>query len=102
MDSNESALMKEFADNLSRYVEKRVSDKMSDTVRFFRAEVTTAPANGVVGVTKPYDSEVKIPYVSSLADGLNVGTSVMVLVLGEDKGNLKNAFVFTNMSLSNL
>lgn len=91
--------MKELADNIGRYVSKKfIEPRLQSAVSFFIGKVTTAPGNGSIGVTKPFDStEYTLPYVSS-ASGLSVGDNCTVFVLG----SMSNAIVMGDGRMSNL
>lgn len=72
-----------FADSLWDYMlKKHLKEYLSDSVCYYRATVTTAAANGVIGITRPFDSEIFLPY-SFDADSLNVGDECVVLVFGD-------------------
>lgn len=73
---NESEQIKRLADFLWAYMKPRVEAMLSGRTIKKKGEVTTAPSGGTVGVTFPFDSEITIPYVSSLS--LSVGDSVWV------------------------
>ena len=78
------------ADALWDYIlKKHLKEYLSDSVCFYRATVTTGAANGVMGITRPYDSEIFLPY-SFGADKLTVGDQCVVLVFGDPS----NATVF--------
>ncbi|MBQ1575788.1 MAG: hypothetical protein IIZ83_02400 [Oscillospiraceae bacterium] len=80
--------MKEMADAIWEYIlEKHLKPYLSDSVCYYRASVTTAPAGGVIGVTRPYDNEVFIP-CSAGASSLTVGASCTVLVFGDYSNQL--------------
>lgn len=96
MASNEELL--QFADNLGRYIsEKYVKPMLSRTLTFYRAKVTTAAANGIIGIKAPYSDEIFLPYVPGAA-GLTVGTQCVVLEFGASS----NAIILGDAKLSNL
>ena len=71
------------ADSLWDYMlKKHLKEYLSDSVCYYRATVTTAAANGVIGITRPFDSEIFLPY-SFGADSLNVNDECVVLVFGD-------------------
>ena len=77
-------------DNFFRH---RVRETQTDMVRQYRAQVTTAAAEGKIGVKRPFDeTESFLPYVSTMA-AAPVGAQVVVLVFGEGK-NAGNHMVF--------
>ena len=80
--------MKAFADAMWDYMlEKHVKPFLSDSVCYYVAQVTTAPNNGKIGVTRPYDNEAMIP-CSSNASSLTVGSPCTVLVFGDYSNQL--------------
>ena len=71
------------ADSLWNYfLNKHLKEFLSDSVCYYRAKVTTAASNGVIGITRPFDDEVFLPY-SFNADKLSVGDECVVLVFGD-------------------
>lgn len=89
--------MKALADALWAYIEPKIEKKLRDCVRFYRATITTAAANGVMGVTAPYGTEVFLPYVGS-ASGLAVNSQCVVA----EFGSASNAVVIGDGMISNL
>ena len=88
--------MKILADALWGYFsEKYLKPFLSDSVCYFMATVTTAPAGGVIGIQRPFDNAVSLPYAWS-ASTLNVGDSCLVLMLGD----MTNAIVIGKGDLS--
>lgn len=83
----EDEQMKAFADALWAYFLPKIKDYLSDSVCYYQAEVTSAPANGSVGVTRPFDSEVTLPYAANAAS-LQVGEQCTVLVFGDFSNQL--------------
>lgn len=96
---NENEAMRDFADALwTKFLKQKVRDEMQNTVSYFRAQVVTAPANGVVVVQRPFDTAtMSLPYVSSL-ENLAVGSQVTVMVMGSHS----NAIVMGDGVFSNL
>ena len=89
MDDNE---IKSLADSLWGYFKtKYLLPYLSDSVCYFMATVTTAPSGGVIGVQRPFDSEMFLPYAWG-AVNLQQGDTCMVLVFGD----LSNAIVLGN------
>lgn len=93
MDENAKTLA-ELAKRLwDNFYVRRVRETQTAMVRYYRAEVTTAAADGKMGVKRPFDStEAMLPYVSTMAEA-PVGAQVVVLVFGEGK-NAGNHMVF--------
>lgn len=72
------------ADAIWEYIlNKHLKDYLSGNISFYRAVVTTAASGGVMGVTRPYDSEIFLPY-SWGADSLAVGSECIVFVFGDE------------------
>lgn len=93
MNENE---MREFADALWAYFKDRhLIPYLSDSVCYYTATVTTAPSGGVIGVQRPYDVTVTIPYAWSAAN-LQTGDRCTVLVFGDSS----NAIAIGDGSLS--
>lgn len=67
---------------------------LSDSVCYFMATVTTAPVSGVIGVARPFDEPITLPYAWS-ASTLQAGDTCLVLVLGD----ITNAIVIGDGSL---
>ena len=81
--------MKILADALWGYfLEKYLKPYLSDSLCYYMATVTTAPAGGVIGVQRPFDNAITLPYAWS-ASTLNVGDNCLVIVFGD----MSNAFV---------
>lgn len=93
MDENAKTLA-ELAKRLwDNFYVRRVRETQTDMVRQYRAQVTTAAADGKIGVKRPFDeTESFLPYVSTMAQA-PVGAQVVVLVFGEGK-NAVNHIVF--------
>ena len=89
MDENAKTLA-ELAKRLwDNFYVRRVRETQTDMVRQYRAQVTTAAADGKIGVKRPFDeTESFLPYVSTMA-----AAPVVVLVFGEGK-NAGNHMVF--------
>lgn len=94
-----NAQMRQFADNMAKYVKKTVVDPaMEGAVRFFRAKVVAGPSGGKIQVQKPFDSTVmNLPYASSVRN-LTTDDECIVLVLG----SYSNCVVVGDGMLSNL
>lgn len=94
-----NAQMRQFADNMAKYVKKTVVDPaMQGAVQFFRAQVVDAPSGGMIQVKKPFDSTImNLPYVYS-ARNLAGGDECIVLVLG----SYSNCIVLGDGMLSSL
>ena len=72
------------ADAIWDYIlNKHLKDYLSSNIRYYRATVTTAAAGGVMGVTRPFDTEIFLPY-SWGADELTVGSECTVFVFGDE------------------
>ena len=75
--------MKSIADALWAYfLEKHLKPYLNDSMCYYQATVTTAPSAGLIGITRPFDVEIFIPYAWSAAT-LSVGDKCTVLVFGE-------------------
>lgn len=75
--------MRTLADALWVYFkEKYLLPYLSDSVCFFQATVTTAPSGGVIGVQRPFDNAITLPYAWS-ASTLAVGDQCTVLMFGD-------------------
>ena len=96
--TNNDVEMKAFADALWTYFQPKIQDLISSNVWFFRAQVTKAASGGKITVKRPFDEEIALPYVSSMASA-SVGSQVTVFVLGS---SLTNAVILGNGTLSNL
>lgn len=80
--------IKVLADALWGYfLEKYLKPYLSDSVCYYMATVTTAPGGGVIGVTRPYDTEVILPCAANASE-LAVGAPCMVLVFGDYSNQL--------------
>ena len=60
---------------LKPMIDREIERRTRSCVRAKKMTVTTAPANGVVGVAEPFGEEMLLPYSSALT-GLTVGTAV--------------------------
>lgn len=88
--------MKTMADALwSYFQDKYLIPYLSDSVCYFQASVTTAPDGNVIGVQRPFDNEMTLPYAWSAAQ-LEVGNQCTVLVFGD----MNNAIVIGDGTLS--
>ena len=75
--------MKTVADSLWDYfLNKYLKRYLSDSVCYYVATVTTAPQNGVIGVTRAFDNEVFLPCAVN-AMNLQVDDTCTVLVFGD-------------------
>lgn len=90
--------MQALADALWEYFQEKVERMTSSNVWYFRAQVTKAASGGKITVRRPFDTEIALPYVSSIASAA-VGSQVTVFVLGS---SLTNAVIIGNGTLSNL
>ena len=99
MKNNANQEMKMFADNLwNNYFKGKVQEMLKSHISFYRAQVVSAAANGVVGIQKPFEtSTLSLPYVPSAEALLAAGAQAMVLVIGEQS----NSIVVGPPSLSN-
>lgn len=94
MDENQD--MKRFADQLWDYFKPRIEELTRSGIWYFRAQVTKEAENGKITVQRPFDGEIALPYVSSMANAA-VGSQVTVFVLGS---SMTNAVICGNGSLS--
>lgn len=95
---NNDQEIKQFADQLWEYFKPKIDSLTHSNVWYFRAQVTKAASNGKITVRRPFDEEISLPYVSSMASA-SVGSQVTVFVLGS---SLTNAVIIGNGTLSNL
>ena len=88
-----------FADELADYMwSKHFAPKLTNNVRFYRAEVTEAASDGKIGIIRPFETDTTyLPYVTSAA-GLAVGEQCVVLILGGGS----NAIILGDGTLTNL
>lgn len=99
MNNNE---IKELADNLWTYLEPKVKAVTSSCIRFYRAQVTSAPQNGRVTVQKPFDTTyLSLPYISTMED-VEVGSQVVVFVFGSRNSDQNNSVVVGNGSFTDM
>ena len=94
MDENQD--MKRFADQLWDYFKPRIEELTRSGIWYFRAQVTKEAENGKITVQRPFDGEIALPYISSMANAA-VGSQVTVFVLGS---SMTNAVICGNGSLS--
>lgn len=73
--------MKQLVDNLWRYFEPKIEEKMRSSIRYYRAEVTANPGGNRLTVQRPFDTAVTIPCVDCMA-GTAAGDQVLVMVFG--------------------
>lgn len=75
--------MKTLADALWGYFkEKYLIPYLSDSLCYYQATVTTAPSGGMIGIQRPFDNAISIPYAWS-ASTLQVGDQCTVIVFGD-------------------
>lgn len=87
-----------FADKIGQYImEKYIKPYLAGYVRFYRATVTAAAADGKITVQRPYDNPIALPYVGSAA-GLAVGQQCVVLQFG----SASNGVILGDGQLTNL
>lgn len=85
----------------NNFFRHRVKETQTDMLRFYRAEVTAAAADGKITVRRPFDAtETALSYVGSMA-GAQKGAQVVVLVFGEKK-NAANQKIVMYADGSNL
>lgn len=95
---NTNDAMLEMAGNLwERFFKYKVRDMLGATLRFYRAQVVSAAADGKIAVREPFEPVHELPYVGSAAD-LQAGQQCIVLVLGD----AINSIVIGDGTLSNL
>lgn len=94
MDENQE--MKRFADRLWEYFKPKIEELTRSNVWYFRAQVTKPALDGKITVQRPFDGEIALPYVSSMANAA-VGSQVTVFVFGS---SMTNAVICGNGSLS--
>ena len=94
MDENQE--MKRFADKLWEYFKPKIEELTRSNVWYFRAQVTKPALDGKITVQRPFDGEIALPYVSSMANAA-VGSQVTVFVFGS---SMTNAVICGNGSLS--
>lgn len=88
--------MKTMADALwSYFADKYMIPYLSDSVCYFNAVVTSAPNGTTIGVQRPFDNEINLPYAWS-AETLTVGAQCIVIVFGD----MSNAIVIGDGTLS--
>nr|DAP17988.1 MAG TPA: hypothetical protein [Bacteriophage sp.] len=99
---NETGALVMLAQRLwNNFFRHKVKETQTDMLRFYRAEVTKAAANGKITVRRPFDTtEASLGYVASMA-GAPVGSQVVVLVFGEKK-NAANQKIIMYTDGSNL
>ncbi len=90
--------MKRFADQLWHYFKPKIEELTRSNIWYFRAQVTAAASNGKITIQRPFDDEIALPYVSSMANAA-VGSQVTVFVLGS---SMTNAVIVGDGTLSNL
>ena len=83
--------MQALADALWEYFQEKVERMTSSNVWYFRAQVTRSASGGKITVRRPFDTDIALPYVSSMASA--------AVVLGS---SLTNAVIIGDGTLSNL
>lgn len=96
-DNTES--IRDFAESLWQYFVPKIEQKMSNSVRYYRAQVVTNNGDGTLTIQRPYDNAVTVPCVDSMKDA-EVGAQVTVLVFGGTA--LKNSIVVADGKVSEL
>lgn len=84
--------MKLFVDNLWRYFEPKIEEKMRSSIRYYRAEVTANPGGNRLTVQRPFDTAVTIPCVDCMSDA-KAGDQVLVMVFGGGVNGLNSVVV---------
>lgn len=95
-----NAYMAEFADNLwKNFIKPKMQSEAQDSVTYYRAVVTSNPANGTLNVQKPFDNIVNVRCTQGLASAV-AGDKVVVLVFG--KGNAANHIAISLDSMEDI
>lgn len=95
--TSENEQMRILADNLWKYMEPKIKDRLSSSVSYFRAVVRRGPGDPSVGantmtVIRPSDATpLTLPCSNGIASAAS-GSQVTVFVLGD----LSNAFVISD------
>lgn len=85
---NDTEQMRVLADNLWKYLEPKLKDRLSSSVSYFRAVVRRDPGDPAVGermmtVTRPFDNTpLLLPCSNGIANAA-AGSQVTVFVLGD-------------------
>lgn len=101
--NNETEQMRILANNLWKYMEPKLKDRLSSSVSYFRAVVRRDPGDPEVGermmaVTRPFDNTpLTLPCSNGIANAA-AGSQVTVFVLGD----LSNAFVISDGMMRSL
>ena len=72
----EDEAIKAFADALWDYFKPKAQEMLAGRTVKKKAQVTTAPSSGKVGITFPFEDEISVPYSGALT--LTVGDNVWV------------------------
>ena len=100
MAGQENAAILELANELWNFFEARIDEKLSNTMRYFRAVVIQNTGNNTLKVQRPFDpSAMTLPCVGSIANA-TAGTQVVVVMFG--KGAAANSVVIGSNLLQNL
>lgn len=91
--------IREFAESLWQYFVPKIEQKMSNNVRYYRAQVVTNNGDGTLTIQRPYDNAITVPCVDSMK-GAEVGAQVTVMVFGGTA--LKNSIVVADGKVSKL
>ena len=91
--------IREFAESLWQYFVPKIEQKMSNNVRYYRAQVVTNNGDGTLTIQRPYDNAITVPCVDSMKEA-EVGAQVTVLVFGGTA--LKNSIVVADGKVSEL
>lgn len=89
---NDAKQMKILADQMWKYFDKKVEDKLQRNIRFFRAKVVSNPGSSKLVVQRPFDSTaITLPCVQAVSQA-TTGDQVVVFELGD----LSNAIVVSD------
>lgn len=100
MPAKENKAILELADALWRFFEPKIDEKLSNSLRYFRAVVVQNTGNNTLKVQRPFDpSPITLPCVGSIATA-TAGTQVVVVMFG--KGTAANSVVIGSNLLQNL
>ena len=103
IQTNEEAVMAEFAENLWRnYIKPKYEDASMSTVSFYRATVIANNGGRILTVQQPYDEPRTVSCTNELAN-VEVGSHVAVLKFGNGTAAMNHlAFMaLQNNSVSN-
>ncbi|MEG1492144.1 MAG: hypothetical protein RR394_07810 [Oscillospiraceae bacterium] len=68
---------------LKPQVETLINQKTAACLRSKKMNISTAPSNGIIGVSEAYGTEIKIPHSTALS-GAAIGSSVRVVWMDND------------------